>query len=145
MENGSMHVLSKGILRECYTARADCALRVCKLGGTQNDFVYSGLLPKAFSRNGKGTREAPPELNNRNRKDLRLVRQGLDRCSLYVGLEGESHPGNGWTVAFEYPFLESSRAKFPLRAFWLPGASIQLPWSRYLVYSRGHCSVLFQT
>jgi hypothetical protein len=112
---------------------------------TKPALVLAGLLPKAFNKSDKGTRAAPAELNNQNQKDSLLVQSGFDRCAVFVDLGKAGHPGTGWSIAFEHPFLENSRAHFPWRAFWLPGVSASLPWSRYVVFRRDECTGTLDT
>lgn len=101
--------------------------------------MHAGLLPKQFDSSAGGTRAAPVELNSENRKDDRLVLPNLSQCGAFVALQGHERVDSTWRAVARHAFLENSAARFPYRAFWLPGWEAKLPWSAYVAYVSSDC------
>ena len=108
---------------------------------------FQGLLPRAFDPHTGGTRAAPLQLNDVNRKEPENVWDSSDQCHYAVTvkerngwIDGEVLGGeDDWETMVEVPFLDAATSPALTRAFYAPYISnAKNNWLHYVLLRRRH-------
>jgi len=102
---------------------------------------FNGLLPRAFDESQGGTRAAPPQLNDQNKREPENYLETADNCDYAVTLRNSSDgwldggvlgSENEWEVIATQPFLDAGRSPPLTRAFYIPRLSpLKNKWLSY--------------
>ncbi|KAG7673727.1 hypothetical protein Ndes2437B_g01890 [Nannochloris sp. 'desiccata'] len=93
---------------------------------------FDGLLPRAFDDTQGGTRAAPRQLNDQNKREPENYLESADTCDYAVTLRDGSNvwldggvlgSENDWEVIATKPFLDAGRSPPFTRAFYIPRLS----------------------